>query len=124
MYCTNCGMEFQENSKFCFRCGEKIIVHPDNNSDSDSPKSGDAHERAKFLSADISEINEDGIRFIGQTRDGKRHGFGIQIDSEGSLCVGEFIDDKQTGYCAYKLANGDKSAGCFVDSTANGFCIV
>ena len=54
-----------------------------------------------------------GDRYVGEHRDGKRHGLGILTRVNGDKYVGEWRDDTANGQGSYTWANGDKYVGEF-----------
>ena len=43
---------------------------------------------------DVDHVNEDGERYVGQCKDGKRHGFGTAYRSDGAIAyTGEWAND-------------------------------
>lgn len=53
-------------------------------------------------------------KFIGQKKDGKKLGFGIQIWPDNSIFVGNFINGKSYGYCYFKNKSGSVYKGNIV----------
>ena len=61
-----------------------------------------------------------GDKYVGEYKDGKRHGQGTYTFANGDKYVGEYKDDKYSGQGTYTFANGDKYVGEFKDDKRNG----
>ena len=59
-------------------------------------------------------------RYVGERKDGERHGKGTSIDDDGSKYVGEWKDGKKHGQGTYTWANGDKYVGEYKDGKRHG----
>ena len=72
-------------------------------------------------------IWENGSRYIGEWKDGKKHGQGkytsADDNGEGDKYIGEFKDDKKHGQGKYIWPNGDEYEGDFKDDKPNGIGI-
>ena len=55
---------------------------------------------------EIFKLNQNGYKYIGQAKDGKRHGFGISFESSG-ISIGEFKNDELSGMCICYLYSSD-----------------
>jgi len=62
----------------------------------------------------------DGSKYVGEFRDGKRHGQGTYTFPSGNKYVGEFRDGKHTGQGTFTWPNGQKYVGEFKDGKGNG----
>ena len=69
-------------------------------------------------------IWENGSRYVGEWKDGKKHGQGTYSsgkgEGEGDKYVGEFKDDKPNGQGTYTWPDGRKYEGKFKDGIQNG----
>lgn len=59
----------------------------------------------------VGEESPPGTKFIGEWRDGKRHGEGILMYADGSRYEGSWVDDKEEGFGRYYLADGTRYEG-------------
>ena len=66
------------------------------------------------------EIVSGGEKYIGQKKDGKRHGKGVQVWPDGDKYEGEFIDDRFFGWGSYTWASGDKYVGKWKNDLKHG----
>lgn len=64
-----------------------------------------------------------GARYSGQTKNGKRFGFGTQLWPDGSKFEGNWQDDKGNGKGKFWHANGDYFEGQWENDHANGYGI-
>ena len=62
----------------------------------------------------------DGSVYVGQYRDGKRHGRGRLIEKDGSLLDGNFLEDLAHGDCNYYWKHGDTYLGEYKNGDRNG----
>ena len=67
-----------------------------------------------------TETWTDGKKYVGEYKDGKWHGKGTYTSSYGSKYVGEWKDDKRNGQGTYTYANGDKYVGEYKNAKRNG----
>lgn len=58
-----------------------------------------------------------GNMYIGETKNGKRHGKGILLWKNGDAWYGEWTDDKRDGYGIHMYYNGNLTAGNWDDNT-------
>ncbi len=69
-------------------------------------------------------IWDNGDKYVGEWKDDKRHGQGINTWGEGpnkdDKYVGEWKDEKQNGQGTYTWANGDKYVGEYKDGKRHG----
>ena len=80
------------------------------------PKKKARHEESR-----TTVIYEDGSRYTGPLRNGKRHGQGIYTFLDGgSYYVGEFKDDKKHGQGTTTFPNGASYVGEYEDDTYHG----
>ena len=64
--------------------------------------------------------HEDGNKYVGVFKDGKRDGQGTYTQANGDKYVGEYKDDKLDGEGTLTFANGDKYVGEFKDGNYHG----
>ena len=62
----------------------------------------------------------DGERYEGQWRDGDFHGHGIRTWTGGNRYEGDFVDGKRTGRGVYAWPDGERYEGDFVDGKRTG----
>ena len=65
-------------------------------------------------------IYDDGNKYVGEWKDGKRNGQGTYTSARGNKYVGEWKDDKKHGLATNTFANGNKYVGEFKDDMYNG----
>ena len=63
---------------------------------------------------------DNGDKYVGEMRNGQRHGFGILTYANGEKYEGEFKDDKMNGRGTYTWANGNKYEGDWVNDARTG----
>ena len=78
-----------------------------------------------FCSAQISVVVENfilnGDKYIWQSLDGKRHGFGTYYYPNGDIYNGEWIDDKRQGKGEFNISiSGDHYIGEFQNNAFHG----
>jgi hypothetical protein len=78
-----------------------------------------------FLHVSASNAQEtnalpDGVRYIGEMKDGKPNGRGMLTWPVGCKYVGEFRDGKENGHGTYTCPDGRKYVGEFKDDKPNG----
>jgi len=56
-----------------------------------------------------------GNRYVGQFKDGKRHGYGTYQFANGDRFEGEYLNGKREGYGTYQFKKGDRYVGYFHD---------
>ena len=56
-----------------------------------------------------------GNRYVGQLKNGKRHGYGTYQFANGDKYEGEYRDGKKQGYGTYQFKSGDRYVGYFED---------
>jgi len=61
-----------------------------------------------------------GNKYVGEWRDNKRHGQGIYTTADGDKYVGEWWDGYEHGQGTYNWAKGDKYVGEFRDNYKHG----
>jgi len=61
-----------------------------------------------------------GQKYVGEYKDGKKHGQGTHTWPDGEKYVGEFKDDKQHGQGTYTYADGEKYVGEYKDGKKRG----
>jgi hypothetical protein len=66
------------------------------------------------------EIDSEGIRYIGESKDGKMHGLGTIIWPDGGKYIGEWKDGRICGLGALFNTNGYKYVGEFKDGEMHG----
>lgn len=66
---------------------------------------------------------EDGY-YVGETSNGKRHGYGAFYHNSGNYCEGNFIDDKCNGYGEFFFSDGTIYKGQFKDNKLEGRGVV
>jgi hypothetical protein len=76
-------------------------------------KDGKRHGQGTFTWAD-------GTKYVGQYKDDKRHGQGTYTFADGRKYVGQYKDGKKHGEGTFTWADGDKYIGEFKDNKANG----
>ena len=62
----------------------------------------------------------DGDKYVGEHKDGKKHGQGTYTYASGDKYVGEYKDGKYHGQGTYTWANGDKYVGEWKDDNYHG----
>ena len=68
-------------------------------------------DHASPKSEEDTKTLADGDKYVGEFRDGKRHGQGIYTYANGDKYVGEYRDGKKHGQGIYTFADGDKYVG-------------
>ncbi|MDG2187607.1 MAG: hypothetical protein P8K09_05030, partial [Hyphomicrobiales bacterium] len=58
-----------------------------------------------------------GEQYVGEHKDGKRHGQGTNTYSNGEQYVGEYKDDEYHGQGTYTFRDGTKQEGIFKEGT-------
>ncbi len=77
--------------------------------------------KAKVTKDDrIVEIEYKTGKYVGNVKDGKRHGIGMFEFRGGGCYTGEWMNDRMTGHGKYEWLNGDVYVGQFTDSKKNG----
>lgn len=66
----------------------------------------------------------DGSRYVGQTRNGRKHGQGVYKSKSGSIYEGEYTDDVATGQGVLTYANGSTYSGEFYAGSAHGYGVL
>ena len=61
-----------------------------------------------------------GVRYYGQTRNGRPHGRGVYTWPDGDRYEGDFVDGESTGRGVFTWANDDRYEGDFVDGKRTG----
>ena len=61
----------------------------------------------------VIQTYPNGAKYVGEFKNGKRHGQGILTYSDGAKYVGEFKNGKQHGHGTYTYLYGDKYVGEF-----------
>ena len=61
----------------------------------------------------VEKVYENGDKYIGQIKNGKKNGKGFMTYSDKSTYDGEWLNDLKNGHGVQKLANGDKYEGNF-----------
>jgi len=77
-------------------------------------KDGKKHGQGTYTSG---EGVGEGDTYVGEFKGGFKNGHGKYIWSDGDEYVGEFKDDKPNGQGTYTWSNGDKYVGEFKDNT-------
>ena len=62
----------------------------------------------------------DGSKYVGEWKDGKRHGQGTYTWADGNKNVGEWKDDKRHGQGTFTSTDGEKYVGEFKDDKLHG----
>ena len=62
----------------------------------------------------------DGERYVGEFRNGERHGRGTSTLADGERYIGEFRDGKRHGLGSFTTADGGRYVGHFRDDAFNG----
>ena len=62
----------------------------------------------------------DGEKYVGEFKDGKRHGRGTNTFADGEKYVGEYKDGKRQGQGTYTYASGAKYVGEYKDGKMHG----
>jgi len=83
---------------------------------------------AKCQGADIAKwtnckgiyLREDEYKYVGEWKDGKQHGTGIEAWEDGRKYIGEFQNDKRHGQGIFMLADGTKFSGQYKNGKKNG----
>ena len=65
---------------------------------------------------------ESDAEYLGELKDGKKHGHGTLIFNDGTKYVGEFKDDVIHGHGTLTYADGDVYVGGFSEDTEHGHC--
>ena len=60
-------------------------------------------------------------RYVGEYKDGKKHGYGTYTWADGSQYVGEYKDDNRHGQGTLTPTNGDKYVGQYKDGKKYGY---
>ena len=102
--------------------GEKL---PDQNMEDSSASSTTGTEPAKDSDSEQDSkmetvTYEDGT-YIGELRDGKRHGIGSMVYSDGSAYAGNWEDDQKNGKGTEIYSNGSSYDGEWKDGKWNGY---
>jgi hypothetical protein len=63
---------------------------------------------------------DDGSKYVGEYKDGKRHGQGRIMSTHGENYVGEFKDNNRHGQGTITLPNGKKYVGEWQDGEMHG----
>ena len=63
---------------------------------------------------------KDGSKYVGEWKDGKRHGQGTSTWASGAKYVGEYKDGKEHGHGTHYRGNGDKYVGEWKDRKRHG----
>jgi len=61
-----------------------------------------------------------GNKYVGEWRDDKQHGQGIETSADGDNYIGEFKDGKRHGQGTFTFADGEKYVGEFKDGNYHG----
>lgn len=69
----------------------------------------------------VDYTTEQGERYFGQVKNGKRNGFGILTAIDKDFYAGDFANGKPNGPGIYKGKQGDRYTGDFADGKPNGF---
>jgi hypothetical protein len=92
--------------------------------DTSSPASGVASGETKTTGTSSTAPPEsNGVvrdKYVGTSKDGKRHGQGTSTCANGDKYVGAYKDDKQHGEGTFTWDNGDKYVGAFKDGKKHG----
>ena len=62
----------------------------------------------------------DGMEYVGEWKDNKQHGQGIETSADGDNYIGEFKDGKRHGQGTFTFADGEKYVGEFKDGNYHG----
>lgn len=62
----------------------------------------------------------DGSKYVGELRNGKRHGQGVYTDVSGYEYAGEWTDDERNGAGTAFLSDGRRYVGQWIDDEMNG----
>ena len=78
----------------------------------------DAREEAVRAEDDLPLVfgavaDSKGNRYVGQFKDGKRHGYGSYQFASGDRYEGEYKDGRRDGYGSYQFKKGDRYVGYF-----------
>jgi predicted nucleic acid-binding Zn ribbon protein len=80
-----------------------------------------AVERAKsVVSFSSPDIPLEAGQYMGERKDGQRHGKGVYRYSNGDVYDGEFVNDKRHGFGAMHFVNGDHYIGQFSEDRQQG----
>ena len=69
----------------------------------------------------VEKVYENGDKYIGQIKNGKKNGKGFMTYSDKSTYDGEWLNDLKNGHGVQKLANGDKYEGNFKNNLMDGY---
>jgi hypothetical protein len=69
----------------------------------------------------VEKVYENGDKYLGQIKNGKKHGKGIMYYSDQSSYDGEWFNDLKNGHGVQNLANGDKYEGNFKNNLKEGY---
>ena len=64
-----------------------------------------------------------GSKYVGEYKDGKRHGQGTYTWPDGNKYVGEYKDNKRNGQGTFTFADGSKDVGAWENDDLNGYAI-
>jgi hypothetical protein len=73
------------------------------------------------LTPTVKSIRTEKYKYIGELKDGKRHGFGVCYNNNGDKYTGYWRDDKREGLGKMTFANGKIFSGEFKDNHPSGF---
>ena len=88
--------------------------------DDDMPTAAGAISR-ESITPTIKTIRTEKYKYIGEVKDGKRHGFGVCYSTNGDKYSGYWKDDKREGFGKMTFSNGKVFSGEFKDNHPNGF---
>ena len=82
----------------------------------------------KCQGADISQwtncqgiyLSEDKYKYIGEWKDGKQHGRGVEAWIDGRKYIGEFQNDKRHGEGIFTISDGTKFTGQYINGKKHG----
>ena len=69
----------------------------------------------------VEKVYENGDKYIGQIKNGKKHGKGIMHYADKSTYDGEWFNDLKNGHGIQNLANGDRYEGNFKNNLMDGY---
>ncbi len=70
--------------------------------------------------SNAERLSTDGVAYVGQVLDGKRHGLGVAELANGERQAGDFNDDRLNGLGTVRLADDTRYAGQWRDGQATG----
>lgn len=111
-HCKTCHNRMKGHKRR--RCSKNVIIILDN----DNIYNGSVYNDIPSGTGTLTSIN--GLRYTGSFKNGKKHGYGVEVRDDGYSYIGDWVDGDWCGQGKLTLSNGNIYQGSFTKSLYNG----